>query len=73
MKNMKREDYITSLQDQIKKARNLKARVRLCAILANANGHSTKAIAAILQIPESTVEEYLIELHENKNSNNSYD
>jgi len=64
---MEKQDDITSLQDQIKKTKNLKTRIRLCAVLANANGHSIKAIASILRVSESVVEEYLTELDKEEN------
>lgn len=54
------------LQKQIKKTKNLKERVRLCAILAKANGHSAKVIASVLDISESTVYEYVTEFEKNK-------
>lgn len=53
-------------QEKIKKTKNLKERIRLCAILAHINGHSVKAIAEILGISQSTVYDYIAEYEKNQ-------
>lgn len=58
------------LQNQIRKTKDLKERIRLCAILAKAKGHSAKVIASILDISESTVYEYLNEFEKSKKIKN---
>lgn len=65
---MKKQKDISFFKDEIKKTKNLHERIRLCALLANANGHSIKAIAAVLRISESCVNDYLTEFQNEKKS-----
>lgn len=54
------------LQSKIKKTKDVKERIRLCAVLAHANGHPVKMIASILGISESTTYEYLTDYEKSK-------
>lgn len=60
-------------QSEIKKAKNLKTRIRWCVLLAKANGQSIAAIASILQISESSIKRYVSEFsHKKQLSENRY-
>lgn len=60
-------------QEKIRKTKNLKERTRLCAILANKNGHPIKTIASVLRISESSVYEYLTDYErEEKTKDKTY-
>jgi transposase len=57
---------MTSLEEELKRTKDIKQRIRLCAILAKKSGHPASIIASILRISESSVYEYLQEYEEEK-------
>lgn len=66
-------DQIASLEQQIRETKNLKERVRLCAVLGNANGHPIKLISSVLQISVSSVYGYINEFNRfNKTRSKKY-
>ncbi|MDP1880532.1 MAG: helix-turn-helix domain-containing protein [Parachlamydiaceae bacterium] len=50
-----------SLHNKLKTTKDFKEKIRIFAILAQANGHSIKSISSILRISKSTVYEYINE------------
>lgn len=57
---------IAVFQSQIKKTKDVKERIRLCTVLAHANGYPVKTFASILGISESTAYEYLTDYEREK-------